>query len=269
MPGDFVAPSLSVFQRELQRRLKQLFLERWESDAIVTDYKKRPKRRLVLPVGLFLVVDDANGGDITAQELVKRFNILHINSENAIDFYFLGWEWNEQGNRDKGIHFDPQSLQECRKALKLAGVKTSGSNAELILVDAVFEATLHGFYKDGSGGIWSPSEITLNFKSAIYVNLSKSREEENLPPLGDFLQSIIAAAQELVEVGKDPNYGVVFSISDKLGLATAKQSFLDFIYETWGKIIGAKKLSVLAVRDVGPAVNLDALGLKAISASKP
>src|SRR4029077_8988140 len=114
-------------------------------DVAVPELKDRPRRRLVLPIGLFLVVDEINGGDVTAQELVKRFNLLHIDSENAIDFYFLGWQWNQRGDRSQGINFSPKSLQACRKALNLAGVKTSGSNAELILVDAVIEGTLWAY----------------------------------------------------------------------------------------------------------------------------
>ncbi len=267
MPGDFPADSMSEFQRILEERMEQLFFERWKSDVVEPDKNKRPRRRVVLPVGLFLVVDAENGGDVTAQELIKRFNLLHVESQNAIDFYFLGWDWKWPGDRSHGISFDPQSLQSCRRILKKAGVKTSGGNAELILVDAVFEGTLGSYSGDGTGGIWYPSGVSLNFKEAIYVNLSRSREEKDIPPLGDFLQSIISAAEDVREAGRNPSNGVVFSISDKLGLATAQQSFLDFIFDKWGKIIGAKKLAAVAVRNIGPVVDLEKLGLDAMSPS--
>jgi hypothetical protein len=265
MPGDFPAHTITAFQSTLNHRFIELFHERWKGDAVEPDVKKRPRRRVVLPVGLLLVVDEENGGDATAQELVKRFNLLHVESQNAIDFYFLGWEWRWEGDRSKGIQFNPEYLRLCRDALRTAGVKTSGGNAELILVDAVFEGTLGPYGEDRSQGIFYPSGIALNFKEAIYVNISKSRDEKEIPSVGDFLQSIIQAAKDVTDAGRNPEGGVVFAISDKLGLATAQQSFLDYILDKWGKIIGARKLAAVTTRNIGPVVDLNSLGLRVLS----
>lgn len=209
MPGDFPAHTITAFQSTLNHRFIELFHERWKGDAVEPDVKKRPRRRVVLPVGLLLVVDEENGGDATAQELVKRFNLLHVESQNAIDFYFLGWEWRWEGNRSKGIQFNPEYLRLCRDALRTAGVKTSGGNAELILVDAVFEGTLGPYGEDRSQGIFYPSGIALNFKEAIYVNMSKSRDEKEIPSVGDFLQSIIQAAKDVTDAGRSGGWGCV------------------------------------------------------------
>jgi hypothetical protein len=263
MPGDFPSVTITAFQHNLKQRVDVLFYERWKADALEPDIAQRPRRRLIVPVGLLLVVDEENGGDTTAQELVKRFNLLHVESQNAIDFYFLGWEWKLYGDRSKGIRFNPESLHSCRKALKSVGIRTSGSNAELILVDAVFEETLGSYDEDGTRSIRYPSSIELNFKEAMYVNLSKSKDDKNIPSVGDFLQSIITAAEDVREASENSK-GCVFSISDKLGLATAQESFLDYIFDKWGKIIGAKKLSAVTVRDIGPVVELNSLGLRAM-----
>jgi hypothetical protein len=44
-----------------------------------------------LVAGLFLVLDHKNGGDSTSEELIRRFRMLDLISENIIDFYYLGW----------------------------------------------------------------------------------------------------------------------------------------------------------------------------------
>jgi hypothetical protein len=235
-----VVSNIADFRRTLTARLRQLYFE---------NYIHAERKSFIMPVGLFLVIDEENGGDVTARELLKRFNLLHAESQNIIDFYFLGWEWMKPWDRSKGIRFNLDSFQSCRDSLKAVGVDKFGGNADLILVDAHF--TLRG--------------ISLNFEKAIYVNLSSSAAEKEIPPIGEFLQSIIQAAERVRESAIEiPGEGVVFSISDKLGLATAKKSFLDFIYKKLGDIIGAKKLQAVAVRSIGPRVKLRDLPLKAI-----
>jgi hypothetical protein len=87
--------------------------------------------------------------------------------------------------------------------------------------------------------------------------LSLSRAEDDFPTLGSFLQAVIEAAEQvrhdavLLQDG-----GLVFAISDKLGLAIAKKSLLDAFLEKFGKILGAKKLAAVAVRRIGPVVPL-------------
>jgi hypothetical protein len=228
------------FRRVLGHRLSRLYLE---------NYINAERKSFVMPVGLFLMIDEENGGDVTARELAKRFNLLHSESQDVIDFYFLGWEWVKPWDRSGGIRFNLKSFESCRKTLRAIGIDKFGGNADLILVDAHF--TLR--------------EKSLNFKKAIHVNLSSSTAEKEIPPVGEFLQSIIEAARAVREsASASPDQDVVFSISDRLGVATARKSFLDFIYKKWGEIIGAKKLQAVAVRNIGPRVKLRDIHLKGI-----
>jgi hypothetical protein len=213
-------------------------------------YMHAEEKRFIMPVGLLLVIDEENGGDVTARELIKRFNILDAESQNIIDFYFLGWEWAEYWNRSKGIRFNLNSFQSCRQTFKNAGIDRFGGNADLILVDAHF--TLRG--------------ISLNFKKAIHVNLSASVADKEIPSVGEFLQSVIEAAEKVREAASsDIAEDIVFSISDRLGLATARKSIMDFFLSKWGEVIGARKLQAVAVRNLGPRVRLKDLDLKAVS----
>jgi hypothetical protein len=110
--------------------------------------------------------------------------------------------------------------------------------------------------------------ISLDFEQAIHINLSGQRESKDIPPVGEFLSSIIQATDELRESrGLGEGSSVVFSVSDKLGLATAKQSFLDYILQEWGKIIGAKRLANLATRNIGPRISLEKLALGGVGQS--
>jgi hypothetical protein len=201
----------------------------------------------IMPVGLFLVVDAENGGDPTAQEVVRRFNLLDLESRNVIDFYFLGW------NKDysRGIRFDIRDFLQCRSFLGSRGVRQFGGNADLILVDAVRDP-------------WN-NRITLNFPQAIRVDLSASKENKDFPTVGGFLQSIIVVAEQIKiermmqnednDIQGVGNPGVVFSMSNRLGLAIAKTSMLDFILEKWGKVIGAKSLKQVAMRNLGSPIS--------------
>src|ERR1044071_8772925 len=148
---------INDFREILHFRMTQLYSEQYaESDS--------EQKNFIIPVGLVLVIDAENGGDVTAQELVKRFNLLHCSSQNIIDFYFLGWEWNDTAERSKGIRFNPTSFLSCRDALSTVGVSNFGGNADLILVDAHCDPFV-------------PNGITLNFREAIHVNLSSSIKE--------------------------------------------------------------------------------------------
>jgi len=267
MPGDFVSGSVSEFQELVADRMRELFYEGSPPTSRGAAFKGNTRRHFVMPLGLLLVIDEANGGDITARELAKRFHLLHEESGNIIDFYFLGWEWTVPGNRSKGIRFNLDSFKSCRIALRRLGIKSFGGNADLILVDAHhwFQPSVPGASKAAPKGV-GPSGITLDFREAIHVNLSSQKEEKEIPPVGEFLQSIIRAAEEVrASVAGDDEAGVVFSISDTLGLATAKKSVLDFIYEKWGSIIGARRLAALTVRNLGPMVKLEDLSIDAIA----
>ena len=229
------------FRRALSARMASLYFEKHMHDK---------EKRFVMPVGLLLVIDEENGGDVTARELIKRFHLLDAESQNVIDFYFLGWEWVKYWDRSKGIRFNLNSFQSCRQTFKNAGIDRFGGNADLILVDAHF--TLRG--------------ISLNFKKAIHVNLSGSVAEKDIPSVGEFLQSVIEAAEKVRESAPGASAeDIVFSISDRLGVVTAKKSMLEFFLMKWGEVIGAKKLKAVAVRNLGPRVRLKDLDLKAVS----
>jgi len=228
------------FRKILRYRMAELYCD---------EYGPLHQRSFVMPVGLLLVIDDANGGDITAVELFKRFNLLHSQSQNIIDFYFLGWEWNSRQRRSAGIKFNLLSFLSCQSTLSELGVRFGG-NADLILLDAHF----------------SPGRIALNFEEAICVNLSRSVAEKEIPSAGEFLQTIIDAAKTVRENAPSQlDRAVVFHISDRLGVATAKTSFLDFILRKWGEVIGAKKLKAIAVRNIGPNIDLDRMSLDVVS----
>lgn len=218
---------VSIFKQRLLHRLKALAAESKQDD-------------FMMPIGLVLAIDKKNGGDVTAQELVSRFGLIDFESRNVIDFYFLGW--NSSGSIDlPEISFDLASFNEFRVALRAAGVREFGGNADLILVDAQY----------ASGNVY------LHFEEAIRIDLSSSYEEKNFPTLGAFLQSLIEAAQRVNDdKGIQESGESVFSISDKLGLAIARKSLLSFFLEKFGKVIGANKLATVAVRNLGPRVRL-------------
>jgi hypothetical protein len=216
------------FPRRLRARMTELAREFSENEFF-------------MPVGLFLVLDKNNGGDATAEELVSRFEFLDFESRNVVDFYFLGWLQDPAGN----LKFSLPDFRQFRSFLVEKGIKQFGGNADLILVDA--------HYKE--------SEVDLNFRQAIRVDLSVSIKEGDFPTLAAFLESIINAAEE-VEADRQAARarGIVFSISDRLGLAVAKSSILDFILEKWGKIIGGKQLKQLVVQNLGPCIPLSDFG---------
>lgn len=241
------SPSGKTFQgflRTLNGRLHTLAHE------IADGLKPGKDFEFVMPIGMFLVLDKENGGDVTAQELVRRFQLLHAESKNAIDFYFLGWQWIAASDHSKGIKFDLASFTNCRNALAKVGVKSFGGSADLILVDVRYR---HRAAKRDPKGVPTPYgyvEQDFNFPEAIHINLATSRERREIPPIGDLLQSIIAVAEDLREQGGSEK--PVYAISDALGIATAKRSLLDYLLKKWGALIGANKLAVLAVRNLGP-----------------
>ena len=223
---------VAIFKRRLLHRLKQLAQEFGRSE-------------FVMPVGLVLVIDKHNGGDVTAQELVNRFGVVDMESRNLVDFYFLGWRRTTDEEKDRGdeggaITFDLGSFEKFRTALREAGVGQFGGNADLILVDAHH----------------APGDVSLNFAQAIRIDLSLSRAENDFPTLGGFLQALIEAAGQVRHDKALQGGGLVFAISDQLGLAIAKRSLLDTFLEKFGKVFGAKRMAAVAVRKLGPVVRL-------------
>ncbi|HLX09090.1 MAG TPA: hypothetical protein VKY89_14650 [Thermoanaerobaculia bacterium] len=237
--------NVAIFKQQLLHRLK----------ALAQEFRRD---QFVMPVGLILVIDKHNGGDVTAQELVDRFGVVDMESRNLIDFYFLGWHRTTTENRrdDQGdqetpaasrdddsrpaIAFDLRAFEEFRTALRASGVGQFGGNADLILVDAHY----------------APGDISLDFAEAIRVDLSLSRAENDFPTLGAFLQALIEAAEQVRQDEALQDGGLVFAMSDKLGLAIAKKSLLDAFLEKFGKAFGAKRMAAVAVRKLGPVVRL-------------
>jgi hypothetical protein len=131
--GDFpTGLGFNGFQTMLDARLRLLAQQRKGNAKKDFD--------LVMPIGLFFVIDQENGGGVTGDELVRRFHLLHTESRHAIDFYFLGWRWRDVADPSKGIVFDLESFAECREAFKQLGIKTFGGSADLILVDARYHS---------------------------------------------------------------------------------------------------------------------------------
>jgi hypothetical protein len=190
----------------------------------------------VVPLGLILVVDEAHGGDSTAKEIVNRFHLLDRESGNIIDFYYLGWRTRKRGD----LLFDLDLFSSWRKELKRVGVKHFGGNADLILVDLQI----------------SPEGCTLRFDNAIYIDLAKRVKTGDFPTLGEFLQAVVSTAEEARSLTTGNEASPVFRISDQLGVLFAKESLLDFILDKFGKFLGARRLSAMTVRNLGPRVAL-------------
>ena len=203
-------------------------------------YKEAGQEAIRIVAGLFLVIDQKNGGDSTSDELIRRFRMLDISSGSIIDFYYLGWIDYSGGFYDpkQELEFFLPDFQACRRTLKKDyGVSDFGGYADLILVDAEIDTT--GKYP----------RYLLHFEEAIRIDLAKSIKSGDIPSLGEFLDSLINAAEELKS--EQPTCGGAYYISDKLGLMYAKQSLLTSIFDKWGKFIGANTLKHLAVRSLG------------------
>jgi hypothetical protein len=260
--GDFVARTFFEFQTTLSHRLVDLAFES-KPGSDEPGKESSVERHFLMPIGLLLAVDEENGGDITSQQLVKGFHLLDLESASIIDFYFLGWRWSWATDRSKGLHFDLPAFHSCRDVLRKKGIKLFGSSAELILVDA--HCWFHPVFRGKERPVAvKNSRVSLDFSQAIHVNLSRGREDAEVPPIGQFFEALIQATKEVRAMPQESDR-VVFSVSDKLGLATAKQSFLEYVFDKWGKFIGAKTLKHLATRNVGPQIGLEELTFDAAS----
>lgn len=222
----FVAGAVSQFKDIVQQRLRRAAADAGRDDV-------------TLPVALLLLIDKENGGDATADELARRFRLLDSESRDIIDFHFAGWRPAANG---QSIEFSFPAFAEFRQALRRAGVRRFGGNADLILVDAV-------------GG---KSDVSLAFDEAIHINLSEAVRRTGFPSLGGFLQTLIDVAEDIgsaVGAADSP----VFSISDSLGVTIGGRSALQYIFDKWGAIVGAGALSEVAVRRAGRRIPLDLL----------
>jgi class 3 adenylate cyclase len=108
------------------------------------------------------------------------------------------------------------------------------------------------------------TEVHSRFEAVVRTGLTSRRQEGDLPPVGEFLQAVIEAAGAVRSSSAGNIDGITSAISDRLGIATVKRSFLTFILEKFGAMIGARKLEALAVRNIGPMVPLHALTLPGV-----
>ncbi len=224
----FVVGSLKYLQETIDLRLQLL--------------AKEAGLPLILPVGLFLVIDAANGGNDIAQELVKRVHLLDQESKNVIDFYYLGWRC-EKGSipsrvGDDALEFNLQNFVTVREGLSRLGIREFGGNANLVVLDA--EMTEKGFF--------------LNFGRVIRIDLAADIKSGRFVSLGDLTERLIRGAEEVrmtAATGDSP----VCRISNHLGLVYSRQSILDALCERFGKWFGAPRLQSLAVTNAGPRVS--------------
>jgi hypothetical protein len=219
--------SLPDFKRALVDRVRTLAVETGLED-------------FVLPIALVLVIDSEHGGDSTAQELVKRFRLLDAESLNAVDFYFLGWRSAGKPGESGELKFDLAAFEQFRTALRQNGVAEFGGNADLIILDARYKNR----------------RLTLDFSNVMYLDLSEATKSKGIDTLGAFLQGLIEVGAKFRAEKAYTASSATFWMSDQLGLAVGKRSVLSFVLEKWGKVIGAKKLSLLVTRKIGPAVDV-------------
>ena len=172
--------------------------------------------------------DSEHGGDLTAQELVKRFRLLDEESSNVVDFYFLGWQQTDEPGESQRLKFDLEAFEQFRTSLRQNGVGNFGGNADLILLDA--------WYKD--------RRVALDFSKVMYLNLSQAAKSNAIDTLGAFLQELIEVGGKFRAEKTNNSSSATFWISDRLGLAVAKRSAWAFIVEKWGKFMAGEAHAV-------------------------
>ena len=192
---------------------------------------------LAVPVGIFLVLDRENGGNETAEELIRRFNLIDAESRDLIDFFFMGWRRSDSA--PSRVTFDLSAFQSCREALRKGGVGGFGGYADLFIFDA--------WLRD--------QRVLLDFEHALHIDLAESVSAKRIPSVGKFLEGLLQSIEEIRKEAAMDRSSVI-RISDHLGLATAKHSILQVLLDKWGSIIGAGSLMDLATRRVGPTVDL-------------
>jgi len=223
--------------------------ERAYSISAISDFRQRINDNMMrleretrmsefaVPVCILLLLDQANGGNAVGEEIVRRFNLIDVESRNVIDFYFMGWS---RGKSEPfALEFDLSAFQACRQALSKVGVESFGGYADLLLFDA-----------------WLRSgRVSLDFSHALHIDLADALASKKINSAGGFLEGLLQAAEGIRDDASSDSSAVI-RISDKLGLAVAKRSILDFVLDKWGKIIGGSSLVPLAVRRAGSVVDL-------------
>lgn len=223
MSEDTFAPdSVEEFKRTLTYRLSSLL----EAERLGS---------IVMPIGICLVLSEADGGNAVASEMIKRFHVLNNDSKTSIDFYYLGWSVTDPGNR---LEFSSWDYSNAKEFLRSGGVIARSSNADLILVDA--------YLAPGR-----PAQ--LRFESAINIDLTQLLDSEGSKfTLGSFLSLLIEEAGEVRGFDNPTS-----RLSNRLGLAVAKAGLLTSLWHKLGAAIGAEQLSHLAIRGGGITLALE------------
>jgi hypothetical protein len=191
---------------------------------------------LTFPVAILLVLDRANGGNDLGEELVRRFNLIDMESRDIIDFFFFGWGRRSTNSTD--LTFDLVEFNACHEALKRVGVRGFGGYADLLLFD-----------------VWlRNSRVILDFEHALHIDLVEAVAARRITNVGSFIGGLLQAVQDIRN--EDHTLSTTTIVSIRLGLATARRSLIDYLLERWGKIVGAASLVALTPRRIAPEVDL-------------
>jgi hypothetical protein len=117
-------------------------------------------------------------------------------------------------------------------------VRKFGGYADILIFDVC--------YRDG--------RIRLDFERAIHIDLAAAVKAGTVSTARGFLQGLLDATAAVRSNARET--GGAVAISDRLGLAVARKSFLDFVLQSWRKAIGARQLLPLCVQNIGPVVDL-------------
>jgi hypothetical protein len=181
-----------------------------------------------IPIGICIVLSSNHGGNAIAEELIRRFHLLNLESGSYIDFYFPGWY--ESSRESEQLEFSLSEFVETKSELRKAGVTRFSGNADLLLVDA--ERTTEG-------------DTVLHFDSAVRLDLPRLLDTDGHITLGSVLETLMDTAREA------PKDNPTWSISDGLGILYGKEAIVGKVWDKLGSLIGADRLAHFAVRSVG------------------
>jgi hypothetical protein len=94
---------------------------------------------------------------------------------------------------------------------------------------------------------------SLDCEHALHIDLAEAIASKKILSAGGFPEGLLQAAED-VRNNAVAQSSAVIRISDKLGLAFAKRSILDFVLDKWARVIGGSSLTPFATRRGGPVV---------------
>jgi len=201
--------------------------------------------KIVFPVALIFTLDSEHGGDNIAKELIKRIVVNHLQSGSMFDFYYFGWGLNSDNVKflhPSDVSFDIEAFCACKHAVEKAAPNwRPNGNADIIIVD-VYAGT---------------NNITIDFKNSISIDISSAIKLDKFTSLGSFLQKFIDSTKTAVESSFYTSPSV--EISDRLGFAYAKESFIEKMMNKFGNLIGANTLMELTTKNLGVPITTEEL----------